>query len=192
MLTIGFSQGGGVASKFIMWASKAWRGDTTSLVSHAFLCYRPEPRVVKDGYVIQAGNHGIERVLEADFRKSHTVVGEFAITLPPLLELDMYQFARAQVGKPYDWLGILGLGWVLANRAVGRAVGNPLHQNDSYVCSAFALAVLKYPRVPAWYQTLAKYDVRTTTPKDLMNDLLNLSGLYPDTLKWMAPSKGGA
>lgn len=174
MISVGFSQGQD-------WYSKVILAATGGICSHTFLALNVtgNPNL---GTVVQASGTGIVQSAESDFRKQNKVVAECNLRLTVAQEVRMATFAHSQLGDLYDWAGILGFGWVLGNRALGRKVGNPLHEAHAYVCSAFALSCMRSLSLPEWGE-LNRLDVRTTTPEDLLTALVGLATRC-DNITW--------
>ncbi len=171
MIRIGFSKANGLPSEVI-------RGVTNSLVSHVFVAYS---KVDGTTNVIEACSTGIVESVEAEFRKSNTIVAEVELEVSTYSEKAMIAFARSQLGHPYDWASIVGFGWVLLNRVWHSKVSNPFHERGAYVCSVFGLDVLRHADEPA-FLPLFKLDLRATEPEDLLEALTKL---VTPKLKWI-------
>ncbi len=87
--------------------------------------------------VIEADGHAVREIdAEKRFR-----VGQWTMVPVPVAPIDVaagYRFARAQIGKPYDWFGVLFAWWA------GRRAGLRF---DSFFCSKLAAATLRAMRV---------------------------------------------
>jgi hypothetical protein len=66
------------------------------------------------------------------FDKENTTVAEFSLDLDftPCID-EMFEM----VGGPYDYLGLLGQGWVLFGRVFGKLWSNPLQRDDAWYCA---------------------------------------------------------
>lgn len=100
---------------------------------------------------------GVRSVSAADLLKT----GQWSVVeLPEVSGLHAYQFARAHLGKRYDWVGVLFAWWA------GRIGGNGARSR--WFCSEFAVAVLSAGGLSlpvqrwAWYTPRRLFDCFVT------------------------------
>lgn len=111
--------------------------------------------IVDGDYLIEANmEHGVRRVLAADGLKSLTIVAEVEYNVPDLAA--GIEYARSQVGKPYDFKGAFGLAlapdrdWTaedkwfcfeLAAAALAKAGRNDFRDDAGHITGNLLLAI---------------------------------------------------
>jgi hypothetical protein len=138
---IGFSYKKG---NILSWLIRKVSGSTCS---HAWL-------LIDDPYfgtpvVLQASLEGFTLDTYTRFQASNTVVA----VLVPAIPLDgALHTAWPALGTPYDYLGLLGMSWVMLGRALRRNWKNPLSSSGQMFCSE---AVVEKLLIPAGYPGVA-------------------------------------
>jgi hypothetical protein len=116
---------------------------TGSKCSHAWL-------LIDDPFfgvpvVLQASLEGFTLDTYSRFCASNEVVA----IVQPAIPLDQpLRDAWQALGTPYDYLGLLGMSWVMLGRAFHRVWKNPLSSADEMFCSE---AVVEQILIPAKY-----------------------------------------
>ena len=154
MVSIGFSYKRGNPLSWLI------RKVTGSACSHAWL-------LIDDPFfgipvVLQASIEGFTLDSYARFQTSNTVVA----VITPVIPLDeALHKAWASLGTPYDYLGLLGMSWVMLGRFFRRRWNNPLSRASEMFCSE---AVDEKLLIPAGYPDVASL----VPPQDLSPDAL--------------------
>jgi hypothetical protein len=153
---IGFSSTDAIISRIIKWF-------TRSKASHAYVLFE----VAGEQLVIHSTEKGINCDCYRKFVKENKIVAEYKL----LIDKDSDRRALAQaicmLDKPYDFLSVLGFGWVIFNRVIGRRIKNPFPNRSAYHCSEFALTMLRKAKL----QDLEHLSRELTAPEDLIHAL---------------------
>lgn len=157
-MIIGFSTTDKIMSKIIKWA-------TRSKASHAYIIIE----VAGEPVVIHSNQHGINCDHYNKFVRGKKIISEYSL----LINIDKEQLATSyairMLDEPYDFLSVIGFGWVLLCRALGYKVKNPFPNKSAYQCSEFALNVLR----KAGLGGLDNLSRERVAPEDLINVLDN-------------------
>lgn len=116
------------------------RGD----VDHSFLVLRLPP--FSDYWTLGCGANGLVFLKLSQFRQD-TIVKYMFRNDKLISGLLRYQ---ERIGEGYDWLGLLGMGWVEAmSHFFGRWVKNPFTAKKRIFCSAYVamVAQVEYPQL---------------------------------------------
>jgi len=132
MLIVGFSSTKAIVSRIIMWA-------TRSKASHSYIRFE----VAGEPIVIHANQHGVNCDHYIKFKKGKKIVKEFKMDLTPEQEYDIVSYALKRLDSPYDFLSVIGFGWVLFCKLFGCNVKNPFPNKSAYQCSEFVLRALR-------------------------------------------------
>jgi hypothetical protein len=159
-MIIGFSTTNRIFSRLIKWA-------TRSRASHAFVMVK----VAGEPIIIHATHNGVNCDHYKVFKKSKKIVVQYKLEVPEENKLAATATALKLLDRPYDFLSIVGFGWVLFNKALGRQTKNPFRNRTAYQCSEFALEILR----AAGVKGLDQFDRELVSPEDLMNFLSNYS-----------------
>lgn len=128
MIQLQFVQGNGVGSQAIAWFSSGH-------FSHVDI-------VLPDGKLLGARSDNADGVKGVAIRRANYEVWKrrvvFSVPCTSSQELLAYDFARAQIGKPYDHTAILGF---FFNRA--------WRDTDAWYCSELAMAALEEAKIIA-------------------------------------------
>lgn len=155
-MRIGFSTSNSLISKII-------RKLTRSKVSHTYLRHNIEGHEL----VLHANQHGVEFDKYSDFYKKFTIVAEYTLEMADAQEKAFVFYAIQQVDRPYDFLSLIGFGWVLLNKAFNRKVRNPFRNKSAYFCSELMVTSLQ----AAQFYNTDILDRDLTSPEDLMEFL---------------------
>jgi len=152
MIRVGFSTSRSLVSRII-------RAFTRSPVSHAFL-------VVDDSFfglplVMEADRNGFVLVPFKGYADAHQVVALFE----PLYPLETgVKLAAEWLGTRYDYVGVLGMFFVVVGRWFGRKVRNPLVSSRAVFCSEVLARVL----MASGYPGSDALDPDNTSPAELL------------------------
>lgn len=127
--------------------------------SHAFLIYYDED--LGTDMVLEAVGEGFHLITLERVKKTSTVVE--VIDLKRSLNQGL-AFLAGWLGTRYDTAGLLGMGWVLAGRAIRRRWRNPFGSSKSMFCSEAITRALKADGFPG----VDGLDPEATSPADLM------------------------
>ena len=148
-ITIVFSTSGGVLSWLIR---KFQRSD----ISHCAIGTQMHGVAV----VIEDTAGGVRIYPRARWEQGKKVVREYAFV--PDMESGLHA-AIQRVGDKYDYIGLVGMLWVMLGRWLRKKWRNPLARADSAWCSEFVVRMDPDHKIPEW----DGLDPETTTPKDL-------------------------
>jgi len=157
MLIVGFSSTKKIMSRIIMWA-------TRSKASHSYIRFD----VAGEPVVIHSNQHGINCDHYDKFKKSKKIVKEFKMDLSPEQEKAILSHALKLLDTPYDFLSVVGFGWVLLCKALGCKVKNPFPNRSAYQCSEFVLRTLREAGKLDGFDHIPRERV---SPEDLINIL---------------------
>jgi hypothetical protein len=155
-MRIGFSSSSGLGSALIRYA-------THSKVSHAYIVFD----VAGEELVLEASVRGVICDHYRNFRSNHQIVAEYELLLRPEQSNHILAYALNQLTLPYDFLGLLGFGWVICVRALGLHAHQPFKERKAYYCSALVISALQHANFP----TSHALDRFLTSPEDLMEFL---------------------
>ena len=101
---------------------------TRSEASHCFFSFK----LAGTPLVLHADHRGVSIESRKIFDAENKTVGEFQL----LTGLDAcIDELLADLGRPYDYGGLVGQGWVLLGQTFGRRWENPLQSNNAWYCS---------------------------------------------------------
>ena len=121
-ITIGFSHSTNIFSKLIMLATK-------SKISHTYIR-------LDDKTVYQASGLKVNEQTYEYFLTYETVIKEVQIQVSEEQFAAGEKFRIESLGKPYSIKEVIGFGWVLFMKSLGKKVANPLKDGKTaYVCS---------------------------------------------------------
>lgn len=155
-MIIGFSTTDSIISRIIIWA-------TRSEASHSYVLFY----VAGELLVIHSGIYGVNCDYYKKFQKSNKIVSEFKLLIDPDKERHALAHAIHKLDNKYDFLSVIGFGWVLFNRVIGRRVKSPFTNQSAYHCSELALEEMRC----AGLKDLDAYDRELTSPEDLIHCL---------------------
>ncbi len=157
MIRVGFSTNRTILS----WAIRKF---TKSKVSHCFFIVN----LWGTECVLEAAGLGVVALPLSEFLKNNQIVTIYGLGLQ---DNHTMQQAISLLGKPYDFLGLLGFLWVLIGRRLGRSWKNPVHSENQLFCSEAIVRVLQKSN----YKGASLLDPEQTSPQDL---LVFLSSTY--------------
>ena len=157
MIIVGFSSTKAIMSRIIMWA-------TRSKASHSYIRFE----VAGEPIVIHSNQHGVNCDHYTKFKKGKKIVKEYELDLTPEQEQIILAYVLKRLDSPYDFLSVLGFGWVLFCKALGRKVKNPFPNRAAYQCSEFVLRSLRDAGKLDGFNHLARERV---APEDLIKVL---------------------
>jgi hypothetical protein len=142
------------------WYSRLIRDASKAKVSHTFVIV---PALGTE-LVFQEGALGWSVCTLASMQDSIVKV------VTPKYPVDV-GFAKSltDLGQPYDYLGLLGMAWVMFWRWLGHKVRNPLASAHAMFCSERGTRILQDSNYPG----ADKLDPAATTPEDLLDFLEN-------------------
>jgi len=155
-MIIGFSTTNKIMSRIIRWF-------TRSKASHSYV----RIQVSDEPIVIHANQHGVNCDHYSKFKKSSKIVSEFELLVTPAEEKQAISHALRLLDRPYDFLSVIGFGWVLFCRMLGCKVKNPFPNRSAYQCSEFALSTMKKAGIGG----LDKLPRERVAPEDLITAL---------------------
>jgi len=155
-MIIGFSSTNKILSRIIKWA-------TRSKASHAYVLIM----VAGEPIVIHSNQHGVNCDHYNKFKKDKKIVSEYKLLLDEETEKQATANALRLLDKPYDFLSVLGFGWVLLCKALGCKAKNPFPNRSAYQCSEFALTVMR----KAGIEGTDKLPKERVSPEDLIDCL---------------------
>ena len=113
--------------------------------------------------LIQADFGGVQVSPRAQYLKRARVVAEFRWPGDPTVELER---ACRRLGEKYDYVGLLGFGFVVLARWFKRKARNPLSSPSATVCSELVRGIDPGGDVVPEWKAL---DPEQTTPEDLLD-----------------------
>lgn len=149
--TVGFSRSRSIWSYLI-------RVATHSAVSHCWIGFT----LCKTPVIFHADAPGVGLVCRSRFCKSNEVMAEFSTSLNMEFVLD--DLLR-DLGRKYDWLGVVGHLWVLLGRVFGQRWSNPLQSPDRWFCSEVVAHLLSRAGEPI------KHEPSAISPDQLLDIL---------------------
>jgi len=155
-MIIGFSTSKSILSRLIRWITK-------SKVSHTYL----RLNIKGHDMVLHSNQHGVNFDQWEDFKANFEIVAEFELNIANEQESNAWNYAIAQLDKPYDFLAITGFLWVLLNKRIKRKVSNPFPNRSAYFCSELVIESLK----AADFERANELDRELTSPEDLIKFL---------------------
>lgn len=142
------------------WYSRAIRFFTKSRCSHTFLVVS----ILGTWVVLEEGFFGyMARTLD-DLRKHDTIV---ALYRPRHSIRAGVKASLTDLGQPYDYLGLIGMAFVMLGRRLGKKWSNPLASTHAMICSERVTRVLQGSNYPF----TERYEPASTTPEDLLEFL---------------------
>jgi hypothetical protein len=159
-LTVGFSRSPRLLSKIIRWVEG-------SEVSHVYIKFRSD--FLERDIIYEASGTEVKFVNEFTFLKRSEVIAEFDLSIPVQEYRRAVQYAMDQVGKPYGFLSLIGLGLVKVANKFGYRTKNVFKDgNRAYICSELTAEVLET------FMTLpTEIPVEYLTPTDLYKIFLD-------------------
>jgi hypothetical protein len=145
------------------WYSRVIRAATGAKCSHVFLI----TDVLGVRLVLEEGTFGYStRTLDNMIASGSNVVQ----ILTPLVPLDLaVKHSFDWLGQRYDYVGLLGMAWVMIMRAMRHRVSNPLASPHAAFCSEEVTNVLRFAKHP----NVDQLDPPSTDPEDLRRALVN-------------------
>lgn len=131
---------------------------TRSKASHCFVI----TNLYKQDLVIQSGDFGVGFDYLQRFMKKNRIVAKFQVPVPD--ENKAMEFVMSEMGVSYNYLGLIGAGWVVVMRMFGKKVSNPLTQKGQVFCSQFIVKAL----CAGGKQEYCSLDSATVSPEDLI------------------------
>lgn len=131
---------------------------TKSKASHCFVV----TNLYGKDLVVQSGEFGVGLDYYTRFAKKNNVVLKYEISVPN--EQKAMEYVMSQMGASYDYLGLLGAGWVVLMRMFGKKVKNPLSQNGELFCSQFVVKTL----CAGQREDYCALDAATISPEELI------------------------
>lgn len=131
-MIVGFSTTNKIMSRIIKWA-------TRSKASHSYVLVT----IAGEPIVIHANAHGVNCDHYNKFKKDKKIVVEYKLLIDENKEKQAIATAVRLLDQPYDFLSIVGFGWVLLWKTFGCKVKNPFPNRSAYQCSEFALTVMR-------------------------------------------------
>lgn len=147
---IGFS----TSSSPVSWAIRRL---TDSDVSHCFVTLD----MIGVQCVLEAHDTGFRAIPLNHFYETNTVVDilDPEVPLEPVLP-----DALEWLGRPYDFVGLVGFLWVLLGRRLGRTWTNPFRSMGRQFCSEAVVRLLQMAKHPG----ASLLDPESTSPADLL------------------------
>lgn len=137
--------------------------------SHIYLRL-PTGRRLKQDLIYQASNTMVHFVGSKRFEEKNTILKEIEFDIETETYYQLLRFCVEEVGKPYAFLQILGIAWVLLFRCFGIKKRNPFAKGKgSYVCSELVAAILI-----EFFGYRIMQDLDLITPKEVYELLTNL------------------
>jgi hypothetical protein len=155
-MRIGFSSRCSILSKTIRYL-------THSKASHAYIVFS----VGEEELVIQSGSKGVYCEHYEVFRQHAHIVAEYQLSITPKEENLILDYALKQLLKPYDYLAIVGFGWILLNKSFGRKAKQLFRNKSAYFCSELIIAYLQNANFPLSHL----FDKEITSPEDIIEFL---------------------
>jgi len=155
-MRVGFSSSNAIPSKIIRWF-------TRSKASHSYIRFEVEGEPI----LIEANAHGVVCEHYESFKKHNAIVAEFELNITQEQEHAIVAYALKQLLRPYDFPGLLGFGWVLLNKMIGRKVKQPFVEKSAYFCSELVIAALQSANFPLSHFL----DRHITSPEDIIEFL---------------------
>ncbi len=153
MIRVGFS----TSSNPVSWAIRRL---TSSEVSHCFF--------IADLWgvacVLEATERGFVASPVSEFSKAHRIMTVCDLELE---DAPTMQQAVEILGRPYDFLGLVGFLWVLLGRKLGQPWKNPARSEDRLFCSEAIVRVLQKVKYPG----ASLLDPEQVSPQDLLSFL---------------------
>ena len=153
MMIIGFSTSSSLLSRIIRWA-------TNSKVSHSYAVFDTDGGRL----VIHSNISGVNTDHYIKFMKLHDIISEYAILVSEDLVKKACTCGMEKLDASYDFCALIGFGWVVLNRLMGRKIRNPFRNKSAYFCSELILMMLRAMGV----QEAFKMGQETTSPEDLI------------------------
>jgi hypothetical protein len=132
------------------WTSRLIRWFTKSKASHCFLMV-DDPFLGYSMLIVESDAHGVAINTPSRFNfavnpllKEFNLQATHGIDLAPALKEAVNEY----LGARYDYLGVVGMAWVLFWRRLKKKVMNPLHQPKELFCSTFVTRVLQLAKYP--------------------------------------------
>lgn len=142
------------------WYSRIIRRFTKSEVSHTFLLVE----VLGRDLVFEEGPDGFHARTVENFSKGNRIVR----VIEPKYPIDAgVEAAFVWLGQRYDYVGLLGMFFVMVARWFGKKIHNPMSSASSMFCSEAGARVLQLSGYPG----SEALDPAATTPMDLMEFL---------------------
>ena len=138
---------------------------THSPTSHAYIVFE----AAHQSLVLQADHRGVICDHYTNFKQHNTIIAEYQLLTGHQEDDAILSFALHQLTKPYDFLGLVGFGWVLFNKALGIKTKQPFPRRSSYYCSELIIAALQSAHFP----TSHMLDRFLTSPEELLEFLNN-------------------
>jgi len=155
-MRIGFSSGNSLISRAIKLA-------TRSKASHSYIVFR----AAGERLVIHANERGVGCEHYENFKKHATIVAEYELVMNDIEEHVALSYALKQLTKPYDFLAVIGFGWVVLNKMIGIQVKQPFRNRSAYFCSELVITALQAANFPLSHF----FDRERTSPEDIIDFL---------------------
>jgi len=153
-MIIGFSTTDKIMSRIIRWF-------TRSKASHSYILVS----IAGEPIVIHSNQHGVNCDHYKKFKKGKKIVKEYKLLISAEEEKQATALALRLLDRPYDFLSIVGFGWVLINKMFGRKTGNPFPNRSAYQCSEFALAIARKAKLEGFDD----FNRELVSPEDLID-----------------------
>ena len=131
--------------------------------SHVYIRFHSDP--YNSDLVFQASSLQVNFYSEAVFTSVEDVIQEFTIPVTTETKDAVIEFAMANVGKPYNILGVFGVLLVIVASWFGKKMANPIGGSGDF-CSQLVGQVLV-----EFLGGKLNYPVDVITPKDIFNYL---------------------
>ena len=137
-IVVGFSRPSGWFEPFSWLIRLAY----WSPFSHAYIRYSSTDLGVD--LIVQASGLEINLIEQSIFDSEEVIYKEFTLPISDENKSAMVKFAFAQLGKPYNVLGIFGMAWVRIGQLLGLNLKSPFQYNGSSAfCSQFVAYILE-------------------------------------------------
>jgi hypothetical protein len=131
--------------------------------SHVYIRFHSVP--YNSDLVFQASSLQVNFYSEAVFTSVEDVIQEFTIPVTLATKIAVIEFAMANVGKPYNIMGVFGVLLVWVASLVGKKIANPISGAGDF-CSQLVGQILV-----EFLGDKLNYPVDVITPKDIFNYL---------------------
>ncbi len=166
MISFGFSTSArSPISALIRWI-------TRSQCSHAWILLTNEHSYLGEAWVVEAAAHGVHPVPFSVWEKKNKIVE--VLSLPGGLDGEKgLHWAKKQIGKRYDHLGLLMNVWLELGAWFRRTWKNPLQTSSALFCSELCVRFLQ----KEGYEPALDLDPEGTSPEEFRVWLIKQPGV---------------